>query len=289
MFIDRQLGDFVCAILETGDVARVSTDKKQSPVWLDVVGYMKDTYSTARIIDDLESYLKEFWRALYAQEMLNTASKLAQAALNIDVDGAYEIVRAALDVLPDQENITYSTGTEMGRITAERRKSTFPIKSISTFLPSGFDNRVGKLIYGEIFIIGARPWVNKTACLLQMAKSMAHQKHSVLYCSTETSRDILWARLLLTETEIPLMRIMDPSALNNAELKIYDYKNEELSRIMGAYLMLDDRSRTADDITRQCMRISPDVVIIDHINEMKRPIGRNVVESMWRSDYLKQL
>jgi len=289
LFIDRQLGEFICNILEAGDTVKVSTEKKFWAVSNDIVNYVRDSISVSRVIDDTEKYLKEFWTALYAQEMLDTASRLAKAAINLDVEGAYDIVKSASSVIPDQDNITYKTAIDMANSTEERLKSGNPKKTLSLYLPSGWDNRVGKLVYGNVILFGGRPGMGKSAMLLQVARSVAAQKKTVLYCSTESSVETLWTRLCSTASEIPISALTDEAALSPNELQRYNTANKELSNTLGAYLILDDRSKTAGAIMRQCMRIRPDLVIIDHIGEMKRPSGKNVVDSIWRSDYLREL
>lgn len=88
----------------------------------------------------------------------------------------------------------------------------FESQNENDFVPTGFrshDQILGRLRRAELFFVGSRPGMGKTAFLLAMALNQLKTGMHVYFFSLEMSLPIIMARLVAIETGISLLDIIE--------------------------------------------------------------------------------
>lgn len=122
-------------------------------------------------------------------------------------------------------------------------------------LSTGFhkiDEWTGGLQPDQLWIVGARTAVGKTAFALSMALNVAKQNRGVLVYSLEMSGELLTNRLLARMTDIPAGRIYR-GKLTVEELARVRVAAEELSDMRLAVI---DSSLTSDELREHALKVA---------------------------------
>jgi len=154
----------------------------------------------------------------------------------------------------------------LDRITAEAEGKT---QVISTGLHDLDRQLAGGGRRGELFVVGARPKMGKTALTLQMGRNIA-RAHGVLMCSMEMPLYELTSRNVAALGNINLAHMRSPDRMPDAA---WSGMSEAVEQMRGLKLMLDDQpALKLLDVRRKVMnakrRMGCEVVIIDYLQLM---------------------
>lgn len=135
-----------------------------------------------------------------------------------------------------------------------------------------FDQSIGGLMPGHFYIIGARPSSGKTAAVITMATEAAKSGALVQFFSTETTREVLGARLASYQGDLDAFDIKKGQVVPGVFAA-------DAARVPPMELYDDDCSITA--IRSRVMKLAkacptqPRVCIIDYIEELQAPKAGN--------------
>lgn len=139
-----------------------------------------------------------------------------------------------------------------------------------TGVPTGFkdyDSRTGGLQGGEVFVVGARPGMGKTAFALSVARNLAiKEKRPVAYFSLEMSKEQLTNRVLVMETNVDSTKIKTGNMSDDDWMDLISSADE----ISTSNLYIDDTAGiTVDEICRRSTELKEesgvDLIIIDYL------------------------
>lgn len=178
----------------------------------------------------------------------------------------------ALNITKTQSG-TICTMPQIGLQTLKRIEEVSKKKNGMTGISSGFwhfDDLTGGVQSSELWVLGARPSMGKTALGLQMAVNMARYGYKPLFFSLEMSARSLYFRQIAVLTGINLLQLIK-SKLSEDEMKLVLLANEELSKLP---LVIDDSSdgdisRIISEARRAKMRGTADIIFIDHLQIMR--------------------
>lgn len=252
---------------EIGGAAFLSKLLIGTPSALNVIGYARDVYDTAR-----------------RRRMINAAGEIAQLAFdeqgNIDDQisaarsalakietsdiGTRDIAKIAGDVY-DQLVSWHENPLEKGQV----RGMSCGLRSIDLML-GGFEPR-------KLYVMAARPAMGKSSLAFQMAFDMAKSGRRVLIFSIEMSADEIMQRWISRLIRVPF-----------DDLKRGNIPSEKWDEITRAYSMIADMPIVINDSARMTLgKIESEIskysdlglVIIDHLGLMADPLGKGENES----------
>lgn len=214
--------------------------------------------------------LKELWAVRIAQRSraeLTAEWRPGMKAADM-LEQSRETIGALELVLHEEESADSRRTFEAMLLAIKAGKKAFGTR---TGLPR-FDQCIGGLMPGHLYIIGARPSAGKTATVVTMASEAAKSGAMVQFFSTETTREVLGARL----------------ASYHSDLDAFDIKKGNV--VAGAFaaaaakvppMEFYDSECSIDGIRARVMRLakscphSPRVCIVDYIEEMQSPRAGN--------------
>ena len=152
------------------------------------------------------------------------------------------------------------------------------LKGNVTGIPTGFidlDYRTSGMQKSDLVLVAARPYMGKTAFVLNMAQYMAFEcNKTVAIFSLEMSSEQLVNRLLAMEARI------DAQKLRNGSLEDKDWESllESAGTVAKSNLIIDDRASSLAEIRSKCRKFklehNLDIVIIDYLQLMSSGGGR---------------
>lgn len=131
-----------------------------------------------------------------------------------------------------------------------------------------FDEQIGGLFRGELFILAARPSVGKTSLACQIATHFAARKRPVLFVSLEMSAEELATRMMCSKAGVSSRKIRtaDISDQDKAALAAH------AGPLATAWLRIYDRAgATIYDIRRKARRMHRaglDLVVVDYLQRL---------------------
>lgn len=141
-------------------------------------------------------------------------------------------------------------------------------------IETGFDKidyTVGRLLRGHLSVIASRTSVGKTALAWHIACRVAadtKNPRKVLYFSTESSAVDLWIRRAAGRSGVNWRKIVSGGG-EPEEIKRILQTSKELQGEYGPRLVIDDEHDTLVDIQRITAMHKPDLVIVDHLDEIQ--------------------
>lgn len=223
---------------------------------------------------------------VYAEGIVNSARLLRMARGANDILGAAESEDVSLttDILAQMtreiEAITISKEKLKGSLEIANDYAEM-INSGFDAIPSGItilDEAIGRLQRTQVSVLASRTSVGKTALAWQIARNVAGQKFTVLYISTEMTAVNLWSRAVSGASSVDWRKVIS-GKLTQGEKTMMLQQSNQLAGIYGDYLLVDDKSYSIDEIHRNIAKYKPDLVIIDHLDELTRPPeSRSLVE-----------
>lgn len=145
-------------------------------------------------------------------------------------------------------------------------------------LPTGlheFDNSIGGLFPGELFILAARPGVGKTSLACQIADHNAQRGRLVYFASLEMSAEELSVRLMCSEADVS-SRLVRTGALNDKQRQLLV---DAGCRLAAATMVIHDHAAmTVQDIRRAARRhkrAGLALVVVDYLQRIT-PTDRRI-------------
>ena len=214
-------------------------------------------------------YAEEIHGAAYRRRILLVASKLIETANDADIDDPHgEVEKLFADLQPETQGGLVSI--------ADARKEYFDFLSQSDdLIPTGFkrfDEWMGGVGRGWLWIMAGRPSVGKTAKALQMARGMAEQgKGDVLFWSQEMKRTSLLSRMISGESRVNSTKIRrkELNFTDNLHIKeAYDRLEQLPMRIFDAKnVTIEEIRAEARQFKRRYGKIG--AIFVDYLTIMK--------------------
>ncbi|MEF3306661.1 replicative DNA helicase [Paenibacillus sp. GYB003] len=235
------------------------------------VSYLSELANSCPTSANVLSYVEIVQKQSYRKRAYEAGTKIVQMAKDgFDDEESFfsDIERHALGVRPNDH------GT-MKHISDGRDEYLEYLNTKDDFIYTGFkkfDEWMGGIGRGWLYILAGRPSVGKTAKMLQMARGIANQNvGEVLIWSQEMKRKQLLTRMLSPMTFIGANRVrrkeLDRSEKDKL-MKAYD----ELSRLPlhiedAKNVTIEEVKATARQIKRKYGRIG--AIIVDYLTIMK--------------------
>lgn len=128
-------------------------------------------------------------------------------------------------------------------------------------------HKLGGLPRGQAILLGAATQTGKTALAFELAEVAVECGYKVLYVTTESTAEGLILRRVCARVGIP-MRLLRTGELDEQAL---ERLRDGIAEWMAAYpgMLFDERASTAQGVIRSIRRHRPELVIVDHIGELK--------------------
>jgi replicative DNA helicase len=128
------------------------------------------------------------------------------------------------------------------------------------------DDYIGGLDYGETITVGGHTSQGKTMFGIQLAINLAEQGRKVLYCTSEMTPIETARRILSNQTHINIMDFRKGHLSEEEKEKI-----EQASAILGdTWDIIIKTVLYTSDIYKLNKKYNPDVIIVDHLQNMDR-------------------
>lgn len=210
------------------------------------VGRLADvggTSALARLVDqapdvlDLQAHVEAIHAAHHQRQIAAWAASLSATARTTPPapDALLESAASALAGLQAQARTGQPPGVLLGEAASAWVASLDAPEPVSPVLSTGFralDGLAGGMGRGNLWILGGRPGMGKTALAQCIALNVAWQQESAAFFSLEMSRAELSARSLASESGVPSTGPLPPDA--RAALR------EAADRIRRLPLWIDD-------------------------------------------------
>lgn len=271
-FIDLTCKEFWKIFLETnGDVRRAS-DKVEilsqiTAYTLETPTYDLDLYADRMkemgwLIKSLMS-VNELVGTI-VQEDISGASYHIQALKTYDESHKFSIVKKPADIIGDFAEIVENAGNDGG--------------GISTGIPK-VDKGIGKLQRTWVSVLASRTNIGKTALAMQFAFNAANQNHKTLYISTESRAVDLWMRRVLGICGIQWKNLIN-GEVSESDKERLQFESQMLADKYADTIHIDDHSRRLPEVRASVAKVHPDIVVLDHLDEMRSTGEQNRVEFM---------
>ncbi len=144
-----------------------------------------------------------------------------------------------------------------------------PKNILSNSVPTGFvdlDSMIGGLGKSNMVILAARPSMGKTGFALNIAENLAKSNHSIGFISLEMSPEQLLYRIISSESEVPVQKLMKGVILKDEIVRI----EESIDKIKDYKIYIEEMgatsmSRLASTVRKMKHINGIDVLIIDYI------------------------
>jgi len=129
------------------------------------------------------------------------------------------------------------------------------------------DEILGFIEGGDVFYIGARPAVGKSAFATQICAYLGKKNKKTLYFNLEMSDQQVYERFIVNESGIGLTRLKRATCFLNDEEQRFRKANEILES--GETIDIINGSMTVSEIRAECINEKPDIVVIDYMQLIK--------------------
>lgn len=181
---------------------------------LDKVGgvpYIEYLYSIDSSLEDFNKYVEILISFYKARALIRLVSRVHQT--NLSSDSVDQIISSLIQELENitsvgSEDVTLDLYSALRLSWKELQEKISGSKSIGVpFGIENIDSVVGGIDRGDLWIIGARPSMGKTALMCNSALSTAKKGNKVLILSLEMGRQAIVERILAIETGIPVFNL----------------------------------------------------------------------------------
>lgn len=292
VFLDNGAMDVVAHVLESRDFTVLSHEiiwtamkyqhKNEKPIDYPTIAHALDTYKRLEEVGGI-TYLMELTNSAftsanvkyYAEIIKSNAyrrrginagieiSQLAEKDFESDEDYFQNIEKIALSIRPQSDGDMQSI--------ADSRKAYFDHLEVKDdFIHTGFqkfDDWMGGIGRGWLYILAGRPSVGKTAKVLQMMKGIAESgAGDVLFWSQEMKRNQLLNRMLSPESGVNGNKIRMKDLTFHEKLKL----NDAYDKLQELPIFIEDAKNVTIDEVRAYAR--------QHKRTHKRKLGAIVVD-----------
>jgi replicative DNA helicase len=212
-------------------------------------------------------YAQAFHRLRRFRLLIDKSTRVAQAALRQD-DGA---VAAGIEALAE-DAIAYGdeevqTAAELGAAFDEMLASGLPPALMTGIYD--LDREMGGMYPSDLILLAGRPGIGKTAVALQIARNQAERYgRKALIVSLEMEARQLWARLACGPANVEWATLRSGAATDQQKALVAQ-ESKRLQVSLSDRLVVADRSFGIHAIHQAVLRVRPDLVIVDHLGEIK--------------------
>jgi replicative DNA helicase len=128
-------------------------------------------------------------------------------------------------------------------------------------------DKYGGLFPQELTVLAARPGMGKTALCTQIARSVAYGGKKALFVSLEMSKEQLWARMACGNAGAQWKDVRSGNVKKEMLEKV-NKESEKLATALGGNLLIQDEVSTLQEISRVCVQVMPDLVVIDQLPDI---------------------
>lgn len=125
------------------------------------------------------------------------------------------------------------------------------------------DDTIGGLEGGDVFVIGARPAVGKSAFVTQVAMYLASLGKRVGFYNLEMKERQMFERFVVSSSGIGLTRLKRATRFLGTEEQTYQKAIEKLSKINN--LIISTGSKSISQIRAESRHMDYDIIIIDYL------------------------
>lgn len=234
------------------------------------IDYLSKLTSSVPDVSHAKYYLDTIKSSAYRRKVMQAASKLVEAANSDSDDLQGEVDKLFSTLQPEATGGLVSI--------AEARQEYFEhLDRPDDLIPTGFkrfDEWMGGVGRGWLWVIAGRPSVGKTAKALQLAKGMSEQdKGDILFWSQEMKRPQLISRMIAGESRVHAAKIRRKELDFNEKLRIkeaYDRLEKLPLRVFDAKnVTIEEIRAEARQYKRRYGRIG--AIFVDYLTIMKIP------------------
>ena len=143
------------------------------------------------------------------------------------------------------------------------------------------DNTIGGFQNGDLIFLCSRPEIDKTSFALNIARNILGCNKTIAYFSLESSKELIFDRLLSMESQVPYIKILN-NDLSDEETKSIEIAKD---RILKYNLYIDDTTHISIEYIENTVAQSGnvDLIMIDYVQLMKRisvlddPVEQNII------------
>lgn len=158
-----------------------------------------------------------------------------------------------------------STSYSLAEITGMFKDRYFKLDD-TVKLGLGFDrldDTIGGLEGGDVFVIGARPAVGKSAFVTQVAMHLAKLGKRVGFYNLEMKEQQMFERFVVSSSRIGLTRLKRATRYLGTEEQAYSNAIDKLSKINN--LIISTGAKSISQIRSESRHMDYDIIIIDYL------------------------
>lgn len=221
-----------------------------------LVDAVNENESVVAIRQSADILIREF-QTEQVKKMFNTP------LLASNIDDTIGSLITQLEALREGKN---STSKSLADIVDENKDKYFndnnEIKKNCKTGLWNLDDVLGGLSGGDIYVIGARPAVGKSALATQILTNVARKGKKVGYFNLEMVEKQVYERLLARQSKIGITRIKNAVAFLNDEEKSFNDANDELKKLN---IVVSTGNKSDADIKAECRHQEFDLIVIDYL------------------------
>lgn len=181
---------------------------------------------------------------------------------SVDIDTQISETIGRLEKLLTNDTTTAYTLAEI----TQAFKDGYFRESDTPKLGLGFDrldDTIGGLEGGDVFVIGARPAVGKSAFVTQVAMHLAGLGKRVGFYNLEMKERQMFERFVVSSSGISLTRLKRATRFLGTEEQTYQKAIDKLSKISN--LIISTGSKSISQIRAESRHMNYDIIIIDYL------------------------
>lgn len=236
------------------------TDFPADMVQAEIRGCLEQTLTSA----DIRSYADIVRNEYRAAQFGKILSNIRPDSAKVDEQIADAI--ADLEILLGERE---SKSKTLAEITAENKEYYFQDNEQDRLYVGfpGIDDLIGGLEGGDMYIVGARPGVGKSALVIQMAWNLAQAGKRVGVYNLEMKEKQVYERFVVSQSGIGLTRLRRAKNFLGNERERFDKANELLES--QDRIVITTGSKAVSDIRAEIRHMGYDVLIIDYMQLLK--------------------
>lgn len=228
---------------------------------------------------NLEYHARLVFQAHIQREIARVSAELIRAANDPTTDALELLEKAEQSMYSFSAGLVQSNAHDAKRIALEVLKHAEAIRSGKAIpgLPTGFldlDDYYQGLVPGEVYVVGGRPSMGKTAFVVSIARRMAENGVKVGMFSLEMSKEQLMQRLISQAGGIDLQEVRNPKRMDDVRYRFYV---DAVTRVADLPILIDDSGGVsifqAKAKARAMRRDGMQVLIVDYIQLMSGEPG----------------
>jgi replicative DNA helicase len=244
--------------INTVNITMALSDRYQQADINKTLGNCLVNTMTSVQIKDCCNAIKADYKARTVKEILNV-----QQVTSGNVDDVIADVLTRLEALKQDE---VQKSKSLRQIVEENKDNYFvDNNNLEKSVKSGLyelDECIGGFQGGDIYVLGARPSVGKSALALQIIQNATGQGKKVGYFNLEMAESQIYERFISGNAAIEMTRVRRAKTFLNDEKERFDKANDTLSKYN---VIVTTGSKTDMEIKAECRHQNYDLIVIDYL------------------------